>query len=311
VAQHRQILCHRTNSLEARAMVTTISNTLTAIHAQLPAIAVQVIRTTPPRKRRIKNMLPLRPPFKPPKSTWRHSRLQPMLRTLNNSREDEMAEQPGDATRFLNHMSQLMREGRNGEAVRLLRAHLDAYPNDTNALHLYGSAAYGDGNYGVAEKVFRAMANMPGAHGVTHYSLGLSLEQLGREREALAAFESALQTNPPYGPARDKVRDLRQKLYPEPAKSNPQTKSAPAVPVSPKGPIDDLVPGAMVPRKAMKGVWVVQIIILLTIPLVMAIGVYAFFENQRRVDSAEKFVCEQAKKNGFPMSPNCARFNLP
>lgn len=292
-------------------MLTTTGNMLGTIHVLLATMAVRVIRTTPPRKRRMKNMLPLRPPFKPPRSRWRHSKQQPMLRTLNNSREDNMAEQPADATRFLNHMSQLMREGRNREAARLLRAHLDAHPNDSNALHLYGSAAYGDGNYWVAEKVFRAMANMPGAQGVTHYSLGLSLEKLGREQEALAAFESALQATPPYLPAEDKVRELRQKLYPQRTRSNPQPKSAPAAPVSSKGAMDDLVPGAMIPRVALKWLWVVQILILMAIPLAIGIGVFAFIENQNRVNATEKYVCEQAKKNGFPTSPNCAKYNLP
>ena len=72
-----------------------------------------------------------------------------------------------------------------------------------------GKTAYGRGDFAAAERLFtQAIAQAPGDP-LLHYHRGVALMRLSRWREASAAFEAALQLNPPPELAANAQQGLR------------------------------------------------------------------------------------------------------
>jgi tetratricopeptide (TPR) repeat protein len=230
--------------------------------------------------------------------------------------------QSAESAELFSLVNRLMEQGVPSEAAKLLRPYLDAHPDDHMALHLYGSAAYRDGKYSVAEKVFRHLAGQPDATAVSHYSLGIALEMLGRISEAVSSFKIAVALDFNYVPALEKLRYYQQppsnsgatasRTIParsdNPRPSNPGLgNKTPAAGTNP-----DLVMGNLVPKEWLKFQWIVAVVVLfILIPIVAWIAISAFEDNQRRVNETERYVCEQLKKAGRSLPPNCDQFNLP
>jgi hypothetical protein len=104
--------------------------------------------------------------------------------------------------------NQLITGGRLEEATRLLENHLNVVPTDHVARSLLGLAAFNGGNYPRAEAVYRTMASLPTRDPRACYSLGITLERLGRIEEARHWLGVAVTADPSFNRARNDLARL-------------------------------------------------------------------------------------------------------
>lgn len=93
------------------------------------------------------------------------------------------------------------RAGRKQQAEMLCKAVLDSHPKHARALHCLGEIAFESGQYQLALEFFaRAVESTPdvAAH---HLSVGITLLQLGKNREAVIALRKAVALKPKFAEA--------------------------------------------------------------------------------------------------------------
>ena len=101
-----------------------------------------------------------------------------------------------DVSAIAGRATELLRQGRIGEAERLLQLVLKAQPDHFDALHLLGVTKLRQGRHGEAAVLIAdAVRTRPDAAEALS-NLGLALQALGRHQEALQNFDKALAIHP-------------------------------------------------------------------------------------------------------------------
>ena len=105
----------------------------------------------------------------------------------------------------------LEREGLTDEAAEMYRKALKLDPESASAHYNLGSSLARSGKYAEAESHLRkALQKSPGAPAYT--GLGIVLWQLGRTDEAIANLQAAIEADPKYKAAHQKLAELLESL---------------------------------------------------------------------------------------------------
>jgi len=102
----------------------------------------------------------------------------------------------------------MLKGGRSDAARHALQAYLGSNPKDPDALYMYGAAAYRENDDTGAARAFQALVAASPSDKRAHYSLGITLARMNRLDEARRCFERALQIDPAFGPARQRLAEL-------------------------------------------------------------------------------------------------------
>lgn len=109
-----------------------------------------------------------------------------------------------------------------GPAMQVLRQHLSSTPNDGQAHYLLGLAAYREGDNATAERAFRTVLSASPDNVSGLYNLGITVARAGRPDEARALFARALELDPTYEPARQRLVQLASMTGTRPSPGPPK-----------------------------------------------------------------------------------------
>ncbi len=99
--------------------------------------------------------------------------------------------------------------GRTPDAVRLLQEAVKLDPNVGSYWNSLGMVLAGSGNLAAGEQAFREASTRDGGNAQYAYNLGLALARQNKRDEAAAAFRRALEIDPRFAPARERLAELR------------------------------------------------------------------------------------------------------
>jgi len=149
---------------------------------------------------------------------------------------------------------QAFREGRTGDAVRLLKEAVSEDPRNQRAYLVLGAAYIQRREYDEAVAAFERARDLRYDLPHVHYNLGLAYQKSGRPQDAIAAFRAAVEIDPSYEKAKEALD--RAVAPAAPASQPPSAQAAPAAPPGmpalpdeqpPAGPRMPMVPGAPPP----------------------------------------------------------------
>src|SRR5438034_6186982 len=120
----------------------------------------------------------------------------------------------------------LLQQNRAAEAARVMRGYLSSHTGKAADLVLLGVALAQSGEGLAAIQPLEQAVGMEPNNAVAQFNLGQVYRQGGRQREALAAFERALQLRPDYPAAARAAAELRAAAAP--AAGGPIPAAAPA-----------------------------------------------------------------------------------
>ena len=99
--------------------------------------------------------------------------------------------------------------GRPADAVRLLRDAVRLEPATASYWNSFGMVLGGSGDLAGGEQAFREAVARDGANAQYAYNLGLALARQNKQNEASAAFRHALDLDPRFDAARQRLAELR------------------------------------------------------------------------------------------------------
>lgn len=99
--------------------------------------------------------------------------------------------------------------GRPADAVRLLRDAVRLDPATSSYWNSLGMVLGGSGDLAGGEQAFREAVARDGANAQYAYNLGLALARQNNKDEASAAFRRALDLDPRFDAARQRLTELR------------------------------------------------------------------------------------------------------
>jgi arylsulfatase A-like enzyme/Tfp pilus assembly protein PilF len=107
-------------------------------------------------------------------------------------------------------LGELLRDvGRTEESVQALRAAVKLEPTASSYWNSLGMVLGGSGDLTGAEQAFREASSRDSGNAQYHYNLGLALARQQKRDEAQAAFRRALEIDPRFAPARERLAELR------------------------------------------------------------------------------------------------------
>jgi arylsulfatase A-like enzyme/Tfp pilus assembly protein PilF len=107
-------------------------------------------------------------------------------------------------------LGELLRDvGRTDEATRLLREATQLDPSIASYWNSLGMVLGGTGDLAGAEQAFREASTRDGANAQYAYNLGLALARQQKRDDAQAAFRRALEIDPRFTAARERLAELR------------------------------------------------------------------------------------------------------
>ncbi|MBB3262919.1 tetratricopeptide (TPR) repeat protein [Azospirillum sp. OGB3] len=110
------------------------------------------------------------------------------------------------------HAAALYRDGRTGEAARLLRGILAVLPAEPLALCNLSLGRFDGGDAAAAERLARRARGLAPQEAETHAKLGLALAAQGRRAEAVTAARAALACDPAHAPSLSNLGALSTQL---------------------------------------------------------------------------------------------------
>jgi arylsulfatase A-like enzyme/Flp pilus assembly protein TadD len=107
-------------------------------------------------------------------------------------------------------LGELLRDvGRIDDSVRVLREAVKLDPGTASYWNSLGMVLGGSGDLSGAEQAFREASTRDATNAQYHYNLGLALARQQKRDEARTAFRRALEIDPRFAPARDRLAELR------------------------------------------------------------------------------------------------------
>jgi tetratricopeptide (TPR) repeat protein len=125
----------------------------------------------------------------------------------------------------------LIKAGNDGSATTVLAQYLRSRPNDTEALYLFGTALYKVNKDKAAEGAFRRLLSITPRDTRAIYGLAVTLDRMGRPDEARPLLELALQIDPAFERARNKLTALSSSPTAAQKSAEPTPPSAPSTPI--------------------------------------------------------------------------------
>jgi tetratricopeptide (TPR) repeat protein len=113
-----------------------------------------------------------------------------------------------EANRCAVEGARLVKQGRPGQAVALLKRAVELGPAVAASHHDLGLALLAAGRLEQAQEPFAAAARLDPALASAHHNLAYVLDSLGREGEALASYEAAVRLQPDLAIAQSRLGDL-------------------------------------------------------------------------------------------------------
>jgi Flp pilus assembly protein TadD len=112
----------------------------------------------------------------------------------------------------LDSLSELIKKGRETEAIAKINRYIQKYPNDPEVKFIYGAALDHFGKTQEAKKVFLQLNTKYPNNSTIHNNLGVLYAKLGEYTSAYTFFESALRLKPNYQEARNNLRFVQQTI---------------------------------------------------------------------------------------------------
>ena len=117
-----------------------------------------------------------------------------------------------DSTRDLNRAIQHQMRGELTEAEAIYHAILDKEPQNQDAYHFLGVAAYQSGQYGRAVELINNAIGIDGSNPAFFCNLGLAYAGLKEYSHAVAQYQEALRIHPPYPEAHNNLGNAYKEL---------------------------------------------------------------------------------------------------
>jgi tetratricopeptide (TPR) repeat protein len=125
--------------------------------------------------------------------SWQQAHLYTDLETLYR---DIIARNPGGNLAYVNLARRYWQQGRNAEAIEMLRTLIALRPDYAPAYSMLGAIYASQGRFADAIAAYRAALALKPGFAEAHYHLGLAHAAQGRHAEAIAEYQAALALKP-------------------------------------------------------------------------------------------------------------------